>query len=85
MKISGDSGTRAEAESLITIYIVECELACFAYLCHHPLNGLKLLTRALFSGPCQCSYIFVSLCVFSRSFCRRPESQNIIRSRHSLE
>ena len=40
--------------------------ACFVYLCHHPRShSTKLLTRALFIGPCHCSYIFV-LCLAFR-------------------
>jgi len=31
---SGDSGTRAQTESSITIYTVERKLAYFVYLCH---------------------------------------------------
>jgi len=38
---SGDSGTRtprAQPNSSITRYLVERELACFVYLCHHLLH-----------------------------------------------
>jgi len=34
------------------------------YLRHHPLHWLRLQTRALFIGLCQCSYIFVSCPAF---------------------
>ena len=62
---SGDCGTRAQPESSITIYnIAECELDCFAYLCHHPLHWSRLSNRALIIGPCHCSDIFVSCLVF---------------------
>ena len=47
------------SESSITICIAERELACFIYLCHHPLHWKRLQTRVLFIGPCHCSYIFV--------------------------
>ena len=65
---SGNSGTRApraEPESSITIHIGEREHACFVYLCHHPLShSTKLLSRALFIGPCHCSYKFISCQTF---------------------
>jgi len=33
---------------------------CFIYLCHHRRSHFtELLTRALWFGPCHCSYIFV--------------------------
>ena len=43
----------------------EREFACFVYLCHHPSpHFTKLLTRALFFGPCQCSYNFIPCLAF---------------------
>jgi len=48
--------------SLCIWFILEnaSKLACFVYLCHHHRSHLtKLLTRALFFGPCHCSYVFV--------------------------
>ena len=56
---SGDSRTRAQPESSITLYIVERKLSCSIYLYHHPLHLLRLLTRALFIGHCHYSYIFI--------------------------
>jgi len=39
--------------------------ACFVCLCHHPLSHFtKLLDRALFFGPCHCSYILVPCLAF---------------------
>jgi len=35
---SGDSGTWSQPQSSIALYIIERNLACFAYLCHHPLH-----------------------------------------------
>jgi len=52
---SGDSGTRVprvSPESLITIYIGERELALYIYATIHGPDCTKLLTRALFFGPC---------------------------------
>jgi len=37
--------------------------ACFVYLCHRP-HFSKLLTRALFFVPCQCSYKFIQCLAF---------------------
>jgi len=48
----------------ITIYIRERVLACFVRLCHHPRSHFTKLTRALFFGPCRCSYIFVPCLAF---------------------
>jgi len=40
-------------------------LVCFVCLFHHPRSHfIKLLTRALFFGPCHCSYIFVPCLAF---------------------
>jgi len=65
---SRDSGTRAPRaypESSVTICIRERGLVCFVYLCHHPRSHFtKLLTRAVFFGPCHCSYIFVPCLAF---------------------
>jgi len=60
--ISGDSGSGRVVD--YALHNVERELACFVYLCHQPLHQLRLLTRALFIGPYQCSYIFVSCLAF---------------------
>jgi len=50
------------------IYIGECELACFVYLCHHPRSQFtKLFTQALFIGPYHCPYVFVPC----QAFCVR--------------
>ena len=54
----GDSDTRVQPESSITIYIAERQLAHFVYLCHHPIHWLRLLTRAL-------SMVLVSVHIFS--------------------
>jgi len=35
---NGDSDTRHQPESSTAFYNAERELACFAYLCYHPLN-----------------------------------------------
>ena len=39
-------------------------LACFVCLCHHPRSPFTNLTRALFFGPCHCSYIFIPCLAF---------------------
>ena len=38
---SGKSSTQDHPESLTMVYTVERKLACFAYLCHHPLDWLR--------------------------------------------
>jgi len=57
--------TPAYGEFSITFYIGERKIACFVCLCHHPRSHFtKLLTRALFFGPCHCSCIFVPCLTF---------------------
>ena len=81
---SNDSGTRDQPRSSTTLYIVERELAWLAYLCHYPLHWLRLLTRALSIGSCQCSYIFVS-CWTSVFILQETQIKNIFRSNCSHE
>ena len=51
------------------IYIGEGKQACFVYLCHHHRSHFtKLLTRAIFFGPCHCSYVFVPCLAFRVRF-----------------
>jgi len=79
---------RAHPASSITIHIVEGELACFVYLCHHPLHWLRFLPQALFIGPSHCMFIYFRsiLSGLSRSCCGWPELKRIVRSsRRSLD
>jgi len=53
-------------------------LICSLYMCYHQFQWLRLFIRTLSTGPCQCSYTFVSYLALC-SLCRWSESQNIIR------
>ena len=61
-------GLSPRSSILIMIHIVQRELICSVYLCHHPLHLLKLLNRDLFIVPCYCSYILVPCLAFCVHF-----------------
>ena len=65
-----DTGSRAQPESSITIYIVERELACLVYLCLHPLHT-KVVNLGSFHWALSLFIYFRSMSGLSRSCCRQ--------------
>jgi len=88
--VCGNSDTRApraqpELSIIRWLYLVEVELACFIYWCHHPLHWLKLFNSGSLHWALSVFIYFRSMSGFSRSFWGYLNEKNVNRGKRSLK